>query len=193
MQFTYYTTLVNQRLSVPELVFHKKHNHIVLFSAIACSISLLCLTFCGKKTFQFSNHVLGLCENFFYLCFLGTLMLLCSFSFKILTQLEVSGVKKDSFIICFKKSTMVFMMISLCTYFITLILVSYYTPYIPIEKLLTSVLIICKEANSIMFMLFFSLFAFTFKYDFYFLKLNLNLRPDVEYFMDISDINIKFV
>ena len=189
----YYFKLINQRLSVPELVKEKKINNFILASTIISIISLLGLTFFNKESLSFSKNILGLCENFLYLFFLISLFFICYFSLDLINKLEISGVNKNSYYLSLKRSLILFLIISLCIYSFTLLVISYYSPHIRIEKYFTSIFIICKEIYSILFLVFFSMFSFTFKYDFQFLLLNLIVRPDVEYFYDISDININFV
>jgi len=184
---------VNQRISVPELIKQKSNNNIIFYSSIISILSLIGLTFFGDKTLLLSKRFLYLCDDVLFLIFLISLYTICSYSIRILNSLEVSGIKKDNFYFIMKNSLLVFMTISLYIYSINLLVLSYYTPYIKIEKLLTSVFIVCKEITSIIFLLFFSMFALSFKYDLYYLKLNLNIRPDVEYFLDISDLRIKDV
>lgn len=184
---------MNQRISVPELIQQKSNNNIVFYSSIISIFSLIGLTFLGDKTLSFSKRFLYLSDDVLFLIFLISLYTICSYSIRILNSLELSVIKKNNFYHIMKNSLLVFMTISLYLYSINLLVVSYYTPYIKIEKLFTSVLIICKEISSIMFLLFFSIFALTFKYDLYYLKLNLIIRPDVEYFLDISDLKIKHV
>lgn len=191
--FGYYCTLINQRLSVPELFKEKTNNHVIFASMMISIFSLIGLTFFNAKSLAFSKKIFGLCENILYLIFLISLYLICSFSLMLLNKLEVIGVNKNTYYLGMKRSLLICMTINLCIYSFTLLIVSFYTPHIPIEKLFSSILIVCKEINSILFLLFFSLFSLSFKYDFHFLMINLNVRPDVEYFYDFSDINIRFV
>lgn len=193
IKFGFYCSLVNQRISVPELNKQKTINNIIFYSSLISIISLIALTFFGQKTLYFTKRFLHLSDNVFFLIFLISLYTICSNSIRILNSLELSGIKKDQFYMLIKNTLLAFMTISLYTYSVNLLVISYYTPYINIEKFFTSIFIICKEITSIMFLLFFSIFALTFKYDFYFLKLNLVIRPDVEYFLDVSDLNIKSV
>ena len=184
---------MNQRISVPELIKQKSNNNLIFYSSIISIVSLIGLTFFGDKTLLLSKRFLHLCDDLLFLIFLISLYTICSYSIRILNSLEVSGIKKDNFYYIMKNSLLIFMTISLYIYSINLLVVSYYTPYIKIEKIFTSVFVVCKEITSIIFLLLFSMFALSFKYDFYYLKLNLNIRPDVEYFLDISDFRIKDV
>lgn len=68
-------------------------------------------------------------------------------------------------------------------------LVSVYSPVIESEKYLLSILIVCLNANSLLFLLCQVLFIFSLKYDLYYVNLNLQIRPDLEYFVDFDEMN----
>jgi hypothetical protein len=76
-------------------------------------------------------------------------------------------------------------------------LVTYYNPLINPEKFLITILIICLNTNSLLFMALQALFIFSLKYDLYYVNMNLQIRPDLEYFLDLTDgmenkINLKY-
>ncbi len=70
---------------------------------------------------------------------------------------------------------------------IALILLSYYNAVISIEKFLSSLLIISLYINSATFLLSYILYIFTLKYDLHYISLNLMIRPDLEYFVDLDE------
>lgn len=72
---------------------------------------------------------------------------------------------------------------------ISLILVSYYHPVIDQEKFLMSLLIYSMSANSLLFLVCQAFFIFSLKYDLYYVNMNLQIRPDLEYFLDLTDYN----
>jgi hypothetical protein len=100
-------------------------------------------------------------------------------------------VPKESYYINIKMYLLAIMGITILQYIFCLLLVSYYTPIIYIEKLLTSTLIIMKETNSILFILSFLLFVVSLKYDMFYLYLDLNTRPDIEYFVEEKEEEIS--
>lgn len=66
-------------------------------------------------------------------------------------------------------------------------MISYYEPVIAIEQFMMSVLVVCLNVNSIVFLACFMVFVLTLKYDLFFIGLNLQFRPDMEYFVDFED------
>ncbi len=70
----------------------------------------------------------------------------------------------------------------------SLLLISYYNAVISIEIFLSTLMIISLYLNSITFFLSFVVFIYTLKYDLFFITMNLEIRPDIEYFVDIDEI-----
>jgi hypothetical protein len=125
-----------------------------------------------------------LTDNVFFLVFLLSSYVFCLDSFYFLNKFDISTVPKESYYLNIKMYLLAIMGITILQYIFCLLLVSYYTPIIYIEKLLTSTLIILKEINSVLFILSFLIFVVSIKYDMFYLYLDLNTRPDIEYFVE---------
>jgi len=86
-----------------------------------------------------------------------------------------------------KKILLLIMGVQIFLYFVSLLLVSYYTPQLELEKKLSSLLIITMSINSVLFVFCKMLFILTLKYDLYFVSMNLQILPDIEYFVDLEE------
>jgi len=178
------TKLIKQRISVPELVSEKGKNYIISASSILSVICLLGLTFYNEKFLKFSRNSLGISDNILFLIYITNTYIFCSLTYNILLKIQIYGIPHDEFYMSIKRYTLMAMGISLIIYFVSLVLISYYTPVIHLEKLLMGFIIICKELNSIIFIFNFLVFVLTMKFDLYYIFLNLQIRPDVEFFLD---------
>ncbi len=65
-------------------------------------------------------------------------------------------------------------------------LISFYNPIASSEKFLMNLVIICMFSNSLLFLLCNVLFIYSMKYDLYYVNLNLQIQPDIEYFIDLE-------
>lgn len=74
------------------------------------------------------------------------------------------------------------MFINLCSYILSLVIISFYNPIIFSEKILFSLLILLINLNSTFILIMQYTFIFTLKYDLYYVNLNLEVQPDMEYF-----------
>lgn len=184
------TSLIRQRISVPELIKEKSKNYLILFSCLVSVISLIGFTFFQEKTFNFSKTYLKLTDNILFFSFLLSSFSICILTFILLEKIDNAGIKKDSKYLNFKKIILFIMFVNLVLYLSCLIIISLYQPYISIEKLFMSLLIGLKEVNSILFIFNYLFFILTLKYDLFYVHLNLQIRPDIEYFFD-SDENFK--
>ncbi len=178
------STLIKQRISVPELQREKGNYFLLILSLLSISFSYLVLVFFNDSTLYITIHFLKLTDNVFFLLFLMSSYIFCLDTFYFLNKFDISTVPKESYYINIKMYLLAIMGITILQYIFCLLLVSYYTPIIYIEKLLTSTLIILKEINSILFILSFLLFVVSIKYDMFYLYLDLNTRPDIEYFVE---------
>jgi len=79
------------------------------------------------------------------------------------------------------------MLLQIILYTTSIFLVSFYKPVIELEKTLSSALIICMSVNSIIFVLCFLFFIWTLKYDLHYVTLNMQILPDIEYFLDLEE------
>jgi len=91
-----------------------------------------------------------------------------------------------------KKYLLIIMIVQLMSYLVSEILVAFYNPTIELEKQLLSNLIFTLSINSIVFVFCFILFVWTLKYDLFFVILNMQIMPDIEYFIDMEE-NIKLI
>jgi len=181
------TSLIRQRISVPELKMEKRKNYFILFSSIISVCSLMGLTFLKDKTMTFTRIFVGLTDNFLYISFLGSSISICYLSFILLKKIESIFFQKDSIFLFFKKIILAIMTINLVLYLSCLTLVSFYHPIIPVEQRFASILIILKEINSILFFINYGIYILTIKYDLYFVQSNLETRPDLQFFIDIEE------
>jgi hypothetical protein len=183
------TSLIRQRISVPELISEKTKNYSITFTSIISVTSMISLTLFKEKTNAFSKNYLYLVDNIFYLLFLASSFLICQLSYLLLKKLDVFCVVKDSKFLYFKKIILFGMIVNLTLYTSCLLLISYYTPIIPIEQRFTSCLMILKEINSILFFFNYIFFVFTMKDDLNYIQSTLEMRPDLEFFIDTEDMS----
>lgn len=185
------TSLIKQRISVPELSPEKKKNYLLIFLSMFNVASIIGLTFFQKITLTFSKDHIGISDNILFLTFLVCSFLICLLTWSILNKLDTIVVPKDERLIRYKKLILYIMTINILLYISCLSLVSFYTPNIKIDKLFISFVFLMKEINSILFIFNYMLFTFSLKFDLMYLHLNLNMRPDMEYFMESEKINYK--
>lgn len=155
-------------------------------------ISLIGLTFYNESTLRFSKQTLNIVDNILFLNYVCSSFAFCYLSYIILLKIDISGIQKESSYLMAKRITLYLMGFSLIIYFISLLLVSFYNPIIQIEKKLFTFLVICKEAISMLFILTYLIFVLSLKYDLFYVHLSLQIRPDVEFFVD-HDENYKSV
>ena len=76
------------------------------------------------------------------------------------------------------------MTITLINYLICLLIVSYYVTINYLQKLVICLIIVLKEINTIFFLISMLMFVASMKYDFFYLYMEMNTRPDLEYFFE---------
>lgn len=184
-------SLIKQRISVPELSSQKTKYYLLNLQSLISMGLLIGLNCFGNKTLLFTTSHLGLSDNILYVGYLLSYFLICFLTFSILTNIDTLYVPKDQKVLRYKKNLIYVLFVNLMLYSSCLVLVSYYKPIIPLEKLFISIIFLLKELNSIMFLLDFILFILTLKYDLMYLHMNLNMRPDLEYFMESEKLNLK--
>ena len=184
------TSLIKQRISVPELIIENKKNSLITITCMVSVISIIGLTFFQEGTLNFTKKYFGLVDNFLFLTYLVSSFSLCSLTFYMLNKIDSEGIPKNDNFITYKKIILYIMMMNLMLYVVCLVIVSFYEPIIKIEKIFMSILIVLKEINSIFFIFNFLLFTLSMKYDLFYVHLNLHIKPDIEYFID-SDMNFK--
>jgi len=179
------TSLIHQRISVPELTKEKTKNYIILLSSLVSATSVIGMTFFKHQTLAFTKNYFGLADNILFLLFLLSSTIICGFSFILLNNIMSHGIIfNHSKYLRMKKVILILMSINIALYFSCLILISYYHPIIAIEKFFTSVMVVLKEINSIMFILNYIFFIFSLKHDLQHIQMNLEVRPDIEFFVD---------
>lgn len=144
------------------------------------------VTFCSNYTL-FVSRSIGFIEDIFYLFYLIFSFLFSYFTFDILSKISFNEHPADYKYLFLKKGILIFMSIQLVSYILNLILISFYNPIIFTEKILLSSLIFGININSVMFIIMQYTFIFTLKYDLYYVNLNLEVRPDLEYFEDVDE------
>jgi len=176
---------------VPELSSQKSKNYFLIFLSIISMGLLIGLNCFKNNTLIFTTIHLGLSDNILYVGYLLSYFLICLLTYSILTNIDTQYVPLDQKVLGYKKNLLYILFVNLMLYYSCLVLVSYYKPIIAIEKLFVSFAFLLKEVNSIMFLLDFMLFILTIKYDLMYLHTNLNMRPDIEYFMESEKLNLK--
>jgi len=119
-------------------------------------------------------------------------MIICGLTYVLLNNIMMQGIFNHSRYLGMKKFILITMTVNLSLYFSCLLIISYYQPIIAIEKLFTSILVVLKEINSIMFILNYVFFVFTLKYDLQHIQMHLEVRPDMEYFVFPEEDFTKF-
>lgn len=179
-----FTSMIRQRISVPDLIQEKSKIYVILFSSIISVCSMIGMTLYKEKTYSFTKKFTGLADNILFITFLGSSIVICFLSFIILKKIDIFGVQKDSKFLYFKKIIIALMTVNFVLYLSCLIIISYYEPIITIEKNFTVLLMIMKEVNAILFLVNYLLYILTIKYDLNFVQLNLEMIPDMEFFID---------
>ena len=93
---------------------------------------------------------------------------------------------KDKGYTTVKRVLLIIMGFQIALFFLELLIVSYYTPKVTIEKNLFILIVSAMGINSVVFFLCMIFFIWTLRYDLYFVNLNLSLLPDLEYFVDFD-------
>jgi len=177
-------SLIRQRISVPEYRSEKGKFYLLILNMLIQILSLFGLVFMNEYSLSVTKRYFGLTDNVLFVLFLVSSSLVCVNTFLLLIRMDIFGTPKESYYLNMKRYLLSLMGICLFHYTFCLLLVSYYHPIIYAEKLLFCALIFLKEANSIVYLLCFLFFVVTLKYDFFYFYLNLNVRPDIEFFVD---------
>jgi hypothetical protein len=184
--------LVKQRVSVPELSNQKFKNYSILLFAIILISSLIMIFLFNDIAIVFTKNI-NLIDNIFNIIFMLSAFLFSYYNFEILNRLSLREKPIDYKIIYYKKFILISMFSQKMSYIINYILISYYHPIIYSEKILLSSLIIIINFNCIAFYFLFAFFIFTLKYDIYYVNLQLQLIPEIEFFTDDNEYNNKYL
>jgi len=183
------TSLIRQRISVPELTQEKWRNYLILITGATSVFCMISILYYNKETLQFSRNYLGLVDNCLFVVYIFASFTYCYMTYVLLSKMNIREVPKDCSCLMFKKYLMLLMGIQLFCYCMSVALVSYYHPVIDQEKFLMSLLIYSMSINSTLFLVCQAFFIFSLKYDLYYVNMNLQIRPDLEYFLDLTDYN----
>lgn len=180
----YLTALVRQRLSVPELSKQKYINSLVLFFGFISVGSLLMIYILNSFSLNFSKKF-NFVDNLFNIIFMLSAFIFCYLSFNLL-NLSFKEKPLDLIYFSYKKIILIGMFIQKDLYMFNFVLISSYVPIVYTEKILISLMILIININCVLFHLFFALFIYTLKYDLFHVNLQLEIIPDLEFFMDAN-------
>jgi len=180
------SSLLKQRISVPELIEQKPKNFLMLLFGLMSVTSTLIQTFLQKDTLAFSRSF-GMVENIFNIFNMLSSYLFCLLSFDLLRKISFTEHPVDNkYLIC-KKLLLIFMFVQIGCYLLNLLFISFYNPIIYTEKILISSMILMINVNSVFYSLMNIFFILTFRHDLYYVNLHLEIRPDMEYFIECDD------
>lgn len=184
------TTLIRQRLSVPELSMQKIKNSFVLFFGFISISSLIMIFLCNNFSLKFSKNF-GFVDNIFNITFMLSAFIFCFFSFDLLNKLSLKDNPADMCFIYYKKFILITMFTQKTCYIFNILLISLYNPMIYTEKILLSSMIFTMNLNCITYFFMFTMFIFTLKYDLTYVNMQLEVIPDLEFFMDAEEEALK--
>ncbi len=210
------TSLIRQRISVPELRKEKWRNYLVLISGSTSVLCMITMIFYNNETLKFSKMFIHTVDNIFFSFYIVTTFIYSVMTYLLLEKMNILELPKNCACLLFKKYLIVLMGVQLicCKFYmiywiysdiylnliyihilnfhihldlLSLLLISCYNPFIYPEKVLLNSLILCMNINSITFMFLHAFFILSLKYDMYYVNMNLNIRPDLEYFLDLTE------
>jgi hypothetical protein len=187
---TILTTLMRQRLSVPELSNQKFKNSLVLFFGFISIISLFMIFFLNKLSLYFSR-IHGLIDIIFNITFMLSSFISCLYSYNLLNKLPLKENPANFGYNYYKKIILIGMFTQLTFYMFNYFLISFYNPLILTEKILLSGMIIFININFFIYYFLFAIFIYTLKYDLYYVNLQLEIIPDLEFFLDAKEELIR--
>lgn len=173
-------------MSVPELIKQKPKNFLMLFFGLMTITSNLIQTLLQKETLSFSRSF-GLVENIFQLLYILSSFLFSFLSYDLLRKISFTEHPVDNKYLIFKKLVLIFMFVQLICYLFNLLFVSFYNPIIFTEKVLISSMIVMINVNSFFYSIMQIFFVLTLKHDLYYVNLHLEIRPDLEYFIECDE------
>ena len=185
--------LFNQRMSVPEYQSKKYFNHFFITSAGMTSMLLLSNTFFYNDTIAFIKEY-GIVDNPLFGLFKCSALLMCLFSLHSLNT--IFTLDKDNYVnVVFKvkQIAIVVMMCTLVAYVICLMTVCVVTPNSEGERMFVGMLMVCMGVNDVLFLLAFAMFVLSYRFDIDYVYNMLNIMPDIEYFIDDSNLSANSV
>lgn len=187
---TILASLLKQRISVPELIDQKPKNFLMLFTGLVSFVSIFTLTFFSRETSYFSK-TFGLVDNIFQLFYMVSSFSFSCLSFDLLRKISFNELPVNYKYLTFKKFLLIFMFVQFVCYLFNLLFVSYYNPVIYSEKILISSMILILNANTVFYYVMQIFFVLTLRHDLYYVNLHLEIRPDLEYFIEYDEDNSK--
>ena len=183
-----FTSIIRQRISVPELIYQKCKNDVIILLSLTSVASILGITFFEEKTSFLTKVYTGLVDNILFISFLTSSIIICLLLFTILKKIDLYLPHTDRLNFYFKKILLFLMTCNYIQYISCLLIISYYQPIIMIEQKLSIIIMILKEVNSIFFILNYLMFILSIKEDFYLFVLKLETIPKLEdKFFDIEE------
>ena len=158
----------------------------MFFTGIMTITSILIQTLLPNETLAFSRSF-GLVENIFQPFYILSSYLFCFLSFDILRKISFTEHPVDTKFLTCKKLMLIFMFVQLICYLFNLLFISFYNPIIYTEKVLISSMIVMINLNSVFYFIMQIFFVLTLKHDLYYVNLHLEIRPDLEYFIECDE------
>lgn len=126
------SSLLKQRISVPELRKEKWKNYLIIISFITSLLSVFSLLFYNQRTLSLSRIYFKSIDNVFFACFMITTYIYCHMTYMLLSKLNIKEIPKDCNCLYVKKALLVYMSIQiLCCKYTILTLFIRFPKYIP--------------------------------------------------------------
>jgi hypothetical protein len=165
---------------------HKIKNSLVYFFGLI-SISSIFLTFILTDISMKLSRYIGFADNIFMITFMLSSFIFCCFSNDLFNKLSFKEKPADYSYLIFKKLILISMFIQTILYITNYFMISFYEPLIYTEKILLSTLILIINVNNVIFYYMFAIFVYTMKYDIYYINLQLQVIPELEFFLDTEE------
>ena len=179
-----FCVLIKQRISVPELENQGVKYFLLVFSILSITFSLFVEIIFNRTSIESSKNFIVQSNNIFFSIYLISLFIFCYLSYSLLLKFELKSIPKETYYLNVKMYLLAIMTITLINYLICLLIVSYYVTINYLQKLVICLIIVLKEINTIFFLISMLMFVASMKYDFFYLYMEMNTRPDLEYFFE---------
>ncbi len=155
----------------------------MLFFGLMTTSSILIQTLLPKATLGFSRSF-GVVENIFQPFYILSSFLFSFLSYELLRKLSFAEHPVNKNYFKCKKIVLICMFVQLVSYLFNMMFISFYNPIIYTEKVLISSMIAMINVNSFFYLLMQIFFVLTLKHDLFYVNLHLEIRPDLEYFIE---------
>lgn len=175
--------LQKQRMNVPEYYNSKYKTYLFLICSSLSSILFITNLFFFDPLISISQTI-GIHESFVFFFFILFSFGTCYFSYDILKNLVLNE-EIDTYmsnVLYFKKLNLFALLINFMIYSLTLVLIQF-----PLNNDIQNtykILFILSIMSTGLFLVTFSLFIFSFRFDINFIYSILNVQPDIEYFIE---------